>query len=167
MATNTSNANEQMFLELINSARLDPLGDTARYISSYGTQAHSSVGNIESALDFFNVSGTKLLKQLTALNPAQPSFASTTAGEMPSFSLEVPMNTTSVGPCRRKSSSLKRTRCEAACTSGSPTRHKSSAASTTPAIDTAYAAARLALRLNTVLLSDRRDRTEEHGGQRK
>src|SRR5688572_2561552 len=72
MATNTSNANEQMFLELINSARLDPLGDTARYISSYGTQAHSSVGNIESALDFFNVSGTKLLKQLTALNPAQP-----------------------------------------------------------------------------------------------
>ena len=62
---------EQLLLELINDARLDPLGNAARYIASYsplqGTQT-----NIQNALDFFGVDGPALLAGLTALTPAQP-----------------------------------------------------------------------------------------------
>ena len=64
-------AEEQYQLELINDFRLNPLGDTARYISSYAP-LHSSVADIQSALSYFGVSGSALQSQLAALSPAQP-----------------------------------------------------------------------------------------------
>ncbi|MEM6858846.1 MAG: CAP domain-containing protein, partial [Pseudomonadota bacterium] len=74
--TNSSTANdptalEQYFLELINDARLDPVGNTARYITSYDplTAAHS---NIQSALNFFNVDADDLRNGIEALVPTAP-----------------------------------------------------------------------------------------------
>lgn len=62
---------EQYYLELINDARLDPLGNTARYIRDYDPLL-SSDARIQSALNFFNVSGSALLAGIEALVPAAP-----------------------------------------------------------------------------------------------
>ena len=62
---------EQLLLQYINDARLDPLGDAARYIVSYSPLT-SSDPDIQSALDFFKVDGSLLLSQFSALVPAQP-----------------------------------------------------------------------------------------------
>lgn len=62
---------EQYLLELINDTRLNPLGDAARYISSYSPLT-SPDRNIQSALTYFNVSGSALLAQYSALTPVQP-----------------------------------------------------------------------------------------------
>ena len=76
-----STATEQYLLELINDARMDPLGDAARYISSYTTTATSSAANIENALAFFGVSGPQLLAAYQALIPVQPiAFSDVLAG---------------------------------------------------------------------------------------
>jgi Ca2+-binding RTX toxin-like protein len=65
-------AAEQLMLEYINAARLDPLGDAARYISSYGTIATSADPDINAALSFFQVSGPALLAGLSAFPPVDP-----------------------------------------------------------------------------------------------
>lgn len=65
-------AKEQLALELINEARLDPMGNAARYISSYATQATSNDPDINQALDFFNVNGPALKAALEALTPVEP-----------------------------------------------------------------------------------------------
>jgi Ca2+-binding RTX toxin-like protein len=62
---------EQYLLELINETRLDPLGAANRYISNYSPLT-SPYGNIQSALNFFGVSGPTLLQQYQALTPVQP-----------------------------------------------------------------------------------------------
>jgi len=62
---------EQLYLELINDARLDPLGNAARYITSYSPLT-SSDPDIQSALSFFNVGGTALQAAFAALTPVQP-----------------------------------------------------------------------------------------------
>lgn len=62
---------EQFYLELINDARLDPVGNTARYISSY-TPLISTDPQIQSALNFFGVSGSSLLSGILALAPTAP-----------------------------------------------------------------------------------------------
>ena len=64
-------ATEQYTLELINDARLNPLGDAARFIASYAPLA-STQSNIQQALTFFGINGTQLLAALQALTPAQP-----------------------------------------------------------------------------------------------
>ena len=66
-----STNSEQLLLELVNSARLDPLGDTQRYITSF-SPLQSNDPDIQDALNFFQVSGSLLLQQLQALTPAQP-----------------------------------------------------------------------------------------------
>jgi Ca2+-binding RTX toxin-like protein len=65
-------AQEQLLLEYVNAARLDPLGDAARYISSYGAIATSADPSIDNALRGFGVSGPALLQGLSALTPARP-----------------------------------------------------------------------------------------------
>jgi uncharacterized protein YkwD len=70
MATPT--AEEQLLLEYVNEARIDPLGDAARYISSYAATATSADASINSALKFFGVSGPALLQALSALTPTSP-----------------------------------------------------------------------------------------------
>lgn len=62
---------EQYILELINDARLDPLGNAARYISSYSPLT-SSDPDIQAALSFFQVNGTALLNAYQALTPVKP-----------------------------------------------------------------------------------------------
>ena len=64
-------ANEQYLLELINDARMDPLGDAARYVSSYAPLT-SQKANIQSAFGFFGVSGPQLLAAYQALVPVAP-----------------------------------------------------------------------------------------------
>ena len=66
-----STAEEQYLLELTNDARLNPLGDAARYISSYAPLT-SPQANIQSAITYFGVSGAQFLAALEALSPAQP-----------------------------------------------------------------------------------------------
>ena len=68
----TPTANEQLLLEYVNDARLDPLGDAARYISGYGTVATSADADINSALRYFGVSGPAYLQAVTALTPVAP-----------------------------------------------------------------------------------------------
>src|SRR5436190_9299297 len=65
-------AQEQLFLEYVNETRLDPLGNAARYITSYGGTARSADPDIDSALRFFGVSGQALLQAFTALTPVAP-----------------------------------------------------------------------------------------------
>ncbi|MBI1196443.1 MAG: calcium-binding protein [Phenylobacterium sp.] len=65
-------AEEQLLLEYINAARIDPLGDAARYISSYAGTATSADAAINSALKFFGVSGPALLEAYSALTPVRP-----------------------------------------------------------------------------------------------
>jgi len=66
-----SSAPEQLLLELVNDARLDPLGNAARYIGSYAPLVSGDAG-IQSALDYFDVDGLLLYQQYLALVPAQP-----------------------------------------------------------------------------------------------
>jgi Ca2+-binding RTX toxin-like protein len=62
---------EQLYLELLNSARLDPQGDALRYITSYSPLV-SSDADIQSALNFFGVVGTTLESAFAALAATQP-----------------------------------------------------------------------------------------------
>jgi uncharacterized protein YkwD len=62
---------EQLYLELINDARLDPIGNAARYITSYSPLT-SSDPHIQSALSFFGVNGAALQSAFAALTPVQP-----------------------------------------------------------------------------------------------
>ena len=64
-------ANEQYLLELINSARLDPLGDAARYIKSYSPLT-SNDADIQNAVNYFKVDGPALLKAYQALTAVEP-----------------------------------------------------------------------------------------------
>lgn len=62
---------EQLVLELINDARLDPLGNAARYLTSAKT-LDSPDPAIENALKFFKVDGALFLKQLSKLGAVAP-----------------------------------------------------------------------------------------------
>ncbi|GGC20824.1 hypothetical protein GCM10011371_05580 [Novosphingobium marinum] len=64
-------AQEQYFLELINDTRLDPLGNAARYITSYGTLTSNDPA-IQNALNFFGVKGSALLSAYQSLVPVGP-----------------------------------------------------------------------------------------------
>lgn len=66
-----SSGQEQYLLELTNEARLDPLGDAARYIATYDPLV-AKQPNIQNAVDFFGVSGPALLAAFQALTPTQP-----------------------------------------------------------------------------------------------
>lgn len=66
-----STSTEQYLLELINDARLDPMGNAARYITGYAPLT-SSRANIQNALNFFGVSGSQLLAAYQALVPVAP-----------------------------------------------------------------------------------------------
>ena len=57
--------------EYINDARLNPKENAGRYISSYDP-LKSVDPEIQSALNFFSVSGAALLSQYNGLMPAQP-----------------------------------------------------------------------------------------------
>src|SRR6218665_2596476 len=57
---------EQYLLELVNEARLNPLGNALRYISSYSPLT-SGDANIAQALSQYGVDGTALLAALRAL----------------------------------------------------------------------------------------------------
>ncbi len=62
---------EQYLLELVNDARLNPLGNAARYLSSTaGPQSYFDGINL--ALDYFNVSGSALANDLGQLTPVGP-----------------------------------------------------------------------------------------------
>jgi uncharacterized protein YkwD len=62
---------EQYLLELINDARMDPMGDAARYIASYAPLT-SAQSDIQQALVFFGVDGAQLLAAFQGLAPAAP-----------------------------------------------------------------------------------------------
>src|SRR4051812_3306709 len=62
---------EQLLLEYINDARLDPVGDTARYITSYSPLT-SNNASIQQALNQFAVNGTQLKTDIAALAPVDP-----------------------------------------------------------------------------------------------
>lgn len=64
-------AEEQYLLELINEARLNPSASASRYISSYSPLT-SSNADIQSALTFFNVSGSALQAAFNALTSVAP-----------------------------------------------------------------------------------------------
>jgi uncharacterized protein YkwD len=64
-------AREQLLLELINRARLDPPADFNAYITSYNPPT-SSNADINNALTFFRVNGAVLLAQINALTPVAP-----------------------------------------------------------------------------------------------
>jgi len=67
----TATALEQYNLELINETRLDPMGNAARYISSYDPLT-AKFSNIQSALNFFGVDAGDLLAGFEALVPTAP-----------------------------------------------------------------------------------------------
>ena len=67
-------AEEQFLLELINEARLNPLANAARYISSYSPLT-SSDGDIQTALTYFGVSGTALQSAYAALTAVNATSA--------------------------------------------------------------------------------------------
>jgi len=62
---------EQLMLEYINDARLDPIGDISRIIDGV-EPLHSSDPDIEGAITAFGVNGTAAYNQFTALIPIQP-----------------------------------------------------------------------------------------------
>lgn len=62
---------EQLLLEYVNDTRLDPMGDAARYISSYAPLA-SPNADIAGAMRYFGVSGPALQSAYQALTPVQP-----------------------------------------------------------------------------------------------
>ncbi|HVV94141.1 MAG TPA: CAP domain-containing protein [Hyphomicrobiales bacterium] len=64
-------ADEQLLLELIDDARLNLLGDAARYIASY-SPLKSKDPQIQNDLTYFKVDGALLHQQFAALKPVQP-----------------------------------------------------------------------------------------------
>ena len=62
---------EQYLLELVNDARLNPMGNAARYLSSY-SPLRSPDPDIQSSLTFFGVDGAALQAAYQALVPVQP-----------------------------------------------------------------------------------------------
>ena len=62
---------EQLMLELVNETRLDPMGNAARYITSYAPLL-SSDPRIQSAISGFAVDGAALLAAYSALVPVGP-----------------------------------------------------------------------------------------------
>jgi uncharacterized protein YkwD len=62
---------EQLQLELINEARLNPLASAARYITSYSPLT-SNQQNIQDNFNFWGVNGTALQNAFNALAPVQP-----------------------------------------------------------------------------------------------
>jgi uncharacterized protein YkwD len=64
-------AEEQLYIELINETRLDPMGNAARYISSYAPLISTDPA-IQSALDYFEVNGAALQAAYAALIPVGP-----------------------------------------------------------------------------------------------
>ena len=62
---------EQLLLEYVNDARLDPMGNAARYITSYSPLT-SNNSDIQSALTFFHVDGALLQSAFSALTSVQP-----------------------------------------------------------------------------------------------
>lgn len=67
-------AEEQFMLELLNRFRTDPQGELTKLTSSLSGEARSTDPDINSALDFFNVSGPVLQSQWTSLT-AVPALA--------------------------------------------------------------------------------------------
>jgi Ca2+-binding RTX toxin-like protein len=65
-------AEEQLLLEYLNAARLNPLGDAAHYIAGFGATATSANADVNQALNFYKVSGPAFLQALTALTPVNP-----------------------------------------------------------------------------------------------
>lgn len=65
-------AQEQYMLELLNHLRADPQANLDLMTSSLGTQARSSDPDVDSALQFFHVSGTALAQQWAALTAVPP-----------------------------------------------------------------------------------------------
>ena len=59
---------EQLMLELINETRLDPMGNAARYISSYAPLI-STDPRVQSAIGAFGVDGAALLAAYSSLVP--------------------------------------------------------------------------------------------------
>lgn len=64
-------AYEQLMLELINQARMDPAGEFARLVTNVATQT-GATANITSAIKFFNVNLNELANQFNALTPVAP-----------------------------------------------------------------------------------------------
>jgi hypothetical protein len=62
---------EQLLLEYVNAARLNPLGDAAHYVNGY-TPLTSPDPGVQSAINFFGVSGPAFFAQMSALTPTQP-----------------------------------------------------------------------------------------------
>lgn len=62
---------EQLLLELINEARLNPAKNAARYITSYGP-LKSGDRDIQAALDAYGVSGADLQRAYSTLTPTNP-----------------------------------------------------------------------------------------------
>jgi uncharacterized protein YkwD len=71
---------EQYLLELIDEARLDPVQNIARFVSSF-QPLKATQANIQNAIDYFGVSGSALQAQFAALVPAQPLAFSTTLAD--------------------------------------------------------------------------------------
>ena len=62
---------EQFLLELINDARLNPMGNAARYLNGYAPLSSSDT-KIQQALTFFKVSGSALQAAYQSLTPTNP-----------------------------------------------------------------------------------------------
>jgi len=62
---------EQLFLELINEARIDPMRNAARYITSYSPLI-STDADIQNAINYFHVAGADLLSAYQALTAVAP-----------------------------------------------------------------------------------------------
>ena len=62
---------EQLLLEYVNAARLNPLGDAAHYVNGY-TPLTSPDPRVQSAINFFGVSGPAFFAQMSALTPTPP-----------------------------------------------------------------------------------------------
>ncbi len=70
--TATNNlAEAQLELELINEARLNPMANAARYITSYAPLT-SSNQEVQNNFNFWNVNGTVLQSQFSQLQPVDP-----------------------------------------------------------------------------------------------
>lgn len=65
-------ANEQHLLELLNRFRLNPAAELALLTTSLGDPARSANAAVDSALRFFNTSGTALAAQWAGLQAVQP-----------------------------------------------------------------------------------------------
>lgn len=62
---------EQLSLELVNEARINPMQNAARYISSYNP-LRTNDPDIQAAVDYFGVVGSDLLAAFQALTPVAP-----------------------------------------------------------------------------------------------